>query len=70
MKTGLDRMSIAQKKTVEGKGVAVTEEIVSNNTDILALIFYHHYSSRKGKGLPITRHEVTDGEQSYSFVHA
>jgi len=41
-----EEKSIAQKKTGEGKGVAVTEEVVPNNRDVLALIFYHHYSSR------------------------
>jgi hypothetical protein len=40
-----------------------TEEVISNNTDILALIFHHHYSSRKGKGLTITCHEGTERER-------
>jgi len=56
----------------DGRGTVLlfTEEVVSNNTDILALIFYHYYSSRKGKGLPITCHEDTAGKQIYSFAHS
>jgi hypothetical protein len=38
-------------------GLLFTGEVVSHNTDILALNFYHYYSSRKGKALPITRHD-------------